>query len=211
LVEDDRFSPIEVAVLRLLMIDNHDSFTYNLVQMVRLHPVAVVVHRSDAITVARARDLRPDGLVIGPGPRDPAHAGVSKDLIATLGAEIPTLGVCLGLQCLNEVHGGRTVRTAPVHGKVSEIVHGGRGLFAGLPSPLRVARYHSLAAEPAPAALREDLEITARTNDGVIMGLSHRRLPLHGVQFHPESFLTDHGAAMIANFLAQIAAAEALT
>lgn len=195
----------------LLVIDNHDSFTYNLVQMFRLHPVEVIVRRSDAISVVGARALRPDALVVGPGPRDPAHAGASRDLIATLGTEIPTLGVCLGLQCLNEVHGGRTVRTAPVHGKVSEIEHGGRGLFAGLPSPLRVARYHSLVAEPAPAALREDLEVTARTADGVIMGLSHRRLPLHGVQFHPESFLTDHGAPLIANFLARVRAAEAVS
>ncbi len=186
------------------MIDNHDSFTYNLVQMFRLHPVSVVVRRNDAITVQEARDLAPDCLVISPGPRDPAHAGISSDLIAALGAEIPTLGVCLGLQCLNEVHGGRTVRTEPVHGKVSDVTHTGGGLFAGLPSPLRVARYHSLAAEPTANALRDDLDITARTDDGVIMGLSHRRLPLHGVQFHPESFLTAHGDRLIANFLAQV-------
>jgi len=184
-------------VATLLMIDNYDSFTFNLVQMFRLHPVAVVVRRSDAITAAEVRELAPDYLVVGPGPRDPAHAGLSSELMAEFGGKIPTLGVCLGLQCLNEVHGGRTVRTRPVHGKVSEVDHTGRGLFAGLPSPLRVARYHSLAAEPA----SDDLEITARTDDGVVMGLSHRRAPLHGVQFHPESFLTEHGARLVANFL----------
>ncbi len=182
------------------MIDNYDSFTYNLVQMFRLHPVEVVVRRSDAITVGEARELAPDYLVVGPGPRDPAHAGVSRDLIAALGTTIPTLGVCLGLQCFNEVYGGRTVRAVPVHGKTSQVEHSGGGLFAGLPSPLRVARYHSLAVEPAAAALGRDLEITARTSDGVIMGLSHRRVPLHGVQFHPESFLTEHGGLLVATF-----------
>ncbi len=186
------------------MIDNHDSFTYNLVQMFRLHPVDVVVRRSDGVTVGEARDLAPEFLVVGPGPRDPAHAGISSEFIAEFGASIPTLGVCLGMQCLNEVHGGRTVRTTPVHGKVSSIDHDGSGLFANLPTPLRVARYHSLAAEPTAAALAGDFRVTARTTDGVIMGLSHRHLPLHGVQFHPESFLTEHGDRLVANFLAEI-------
>jgi anthranilate synthase component 2 len=189
-------------VATLLMIDNYDSFTFNLVQLFRQHPVDVVVRRADAIDVPSARALDPDYLVVGPGPRDPAHAGASRDLIAALGAEIPTLGVCLGLQCLNEVCGGRTVRTRPVHGKTSLVDHDGTGLFAGLPSPLRVARYHSLAAEPAAAALRDDLAITARSRDGVIMGLSHRRWPLHGVQFHPESFLTECGPDLVASYLA---------
>jgi len=185
----------------LLMIDNYDSFTYNLVQMFRIHPISVEVRRSDAITATEVRSLAPDYLVIGPGPRDPDHAGCSCQLIAEFGPVIPTLGVCLGMQCLNEVRGGRTVRTSPVHGKVSEIEHNGHGLFAGLPSPLRVARYHSLAVEPTAAALAECLDITATTADGVIMGISHRDMPLHGVQFHPESFMTEHGAQLIANFL----------
>jgi len=183
------------------MIDNYDSFTYNLVQMFRQHPVEVEVRRSDAVTVAEVRRLAPDYLVVGPGPRDPDHAGCSCQLIAEFGLSIPTLGVCLGMQCLNEVHGGRTVRTTPVHGKVSAVNHEGHGLFAGLPSPFKVARYHSLAVEPAVAALEECLEITATTADGVIMGLSHREAPLYGVQFHPESFMTEHGATIIANFL----------
>ena len=193
---------------RLLVIDNHDSFTYNLVQMLRLHPVTVEVRRNDAISVTEARTMAPAGVVISPGPGGPAGAGVSRPLIAALGTRVPILGVCLGMQCLNEVYGGRTVRTAPVHGKTSAIEHTGRGLFAGLPSPLRVARYHSLAAEPSAAALRDELEITARTTDGVIMGLSHRRAPLHGVQFHPESFLGEHGARLIGNFLALLPALE---
>ena len=189
---------------RLLLVDNYDSFTFNLAQMFRLHPVDVDVRRSDAVDVAAARALAPDYLVIGPGPGGPDQAGCSRDLIAALGAAVPTLGVCLGLQCLGEVHGGRTVRTAggPVHGKTSLVSHQGRGLFAGLPSPLRVMRYHSLAVSFADAGPPADLEITARTDDGVIMGLSHRTAPLHGVQFHPESFLTEHGHALVANFLA---------
>lgn len=185
----------------LLVIDNHDSFTYNLVQMFRAYPVQVDVRRADAVTVAEIGDLAPDYLVVGPGPRDPAHAGVSCAALRQIAPHVPTLGVCLGLQCLNEVHGGRTVRCEPVHGKVSLVRHEGRGLFAGLPSPLRVARYHSLCAEVAPAALRDVLEVTARTDDGVIMGLSHRSLPIHAVQFHPESFLTDHGDRLIAAFM----------
>jgi anthranilate synthase component 2 len=191
------------------MIDNYDSFTYNLVQLLRPLGVEVIVWRCDTITVADARTLDPDYLVIGPGPRDPRHAGASRELIAALGPEIPTLGVCLGLQCLNEVLGGRTVRTLPVHGKTSLVTHDGTGVFAGLPSPLRVARYHSLAADPAPVALREHLTVTARTDDGVIMGLAHRRWPVHGVQFHPESFLTERGRDLVANFLALARCREA--
>jgi len=187
---------------KLLVIDNYDSFTYNLVQMFRGYPVAVEVRRADAVTVAGIAALAPDYLVVGPGPRDPDHAGVSRAALRDLGPTVPTLGVCLGLQCLNEVHGGRTVRCQPIHGKVSAIEHGGGGLFAGLPSPLRVARYHSLCAEPAAEALRATLEVTARTSDGVIMGLSHRRAPIHAVQVHPESFLTEHGDRLIAAFMA---------
>ncbi|MEZ4386266.1 MAG: aminodeoxychorismate/anthranilate synthase component II [Candidatus Krumholzibacteriia bacterium] len=186
----------------LLVIDNYDSFTYNLVLMFRAYPATVDVRRADAVGLDDLDRLAPDYLVIGPGPRDPAHAGISCAALGHLPAHIPALGVCLGLQCLNEVHGGRTVRCTPMHGKVSPITHAGRGLFAGLPSPLRVARYHSLAAEPAAEALQDTLEVTARDADGTIMGLSHRRRPVHAVQFHPESFLTEHGDRLIAAFMA---------
>jgi anthranilate synthase component 2 len=202
--------PIDGAdVATLLMIDNFDSFTYNLVPMFRRRGLDVVVRRSDAIDETGARELAPDYLVIGPGPGAPAQAPLSCRLITSFAPRIPTLGVCLGMQCLNEVHGGRTVRCAPVHGKTTLIEHDRTGLFAGLPTPLRVARYHSLAVVPSADALNDELAITARAADDVIMGLAHRRHPLHGVQFHPESFLTDHGDRLIDNFLA-LGPAEAM-
>jgi anthranilate synthase/aminodeoxychorismate synthase-like glutamine amidotransferase len=186
----------------LLVIDNYDSFTYNLVQMFRQYPLEVRVHRSDAVDLEDVEALSPDYIVISPGPRDPAHAGISMPLIAALHVRTPILGVCLGMQCINEVFGGRTVRSPrPLHGKTSAIHHTGRGLFAGLPSPFRAARYHSLAVEPDAAALQGELIITAHTRDRIVMGLSHRHYPLHGVQFHPESFLTDHGFGLVENFL----------
>lgn len=186
----------------LLVIDNYDSFTYNLVQMFRRYPLDIRVARSDAIDPAGVAALVPDYILISPGPRDPAHAGVSMPLIRQWHAKVPILGVCLGMQCINEVFGGRTVRaTQPRHGKTSAVVHDGRGLFAGLPSPFQAARYHSLMAAPAPDALRDHLTITARTADGTIMGLEHRRHPLCGVQFHPESFLTEQGFTLVENFL----------
>jgi anthranilate synthase/aminodeoxychorismate synthase-like glutamine amidotransferase len=186
----------------LLMIDNYDSFTYNLVQMFRRYPLAIRVHRSDAVSLADVEALAPDYIVISPGPRDPVHAGISMPLIASWHDRVPMLGVCLGMQCINEVFGGRTVPSPrPLHGRTSAIHHSGGGLFAGLPSPFKAARYHSLAVEPDAAALQGELVITARTRDRIVMGLSHRRHPLHGVQFHPESFLTDHGFALVENFL----------
>lgn len=186
----------------LLVIDNYDSFTYNLVQMFRRYPLEVRVHRSDAVDLEDVEALSPDYIVISPGPRDPAHAGISMPLIAARYARTPILGVCLGMQCINEVFGGRTVRSPrPLHGKTSAIHHTGRGLFAGLPSPFRAARYHSLAVEPEATALQGELIITAHTRDRIVMGLSHRNYPLHGVQFHPESFLTDHGFGLVENFL----------
>ena len=186
----------------LLVIDNYDSFTYNLVQMFRQYPLEVCVHRSDKIDLTTVERLAPDYILISPGPRDPAHAGISMALIAAWHTRVPILGVCLGMQCLNEVFGGRTVRSPrPRHGKTSEVFHDGRGLFQGLPNPFKAARYHSLAVEPQAAALRGELTITARTRDQIVMGLSHRRHPLHGVQFHPESFLTDSGYRLIENFL----------
>lgn len=187
----------------LVVIDNYDSFTYNLVQMFKPYPLEISVFRSDQVTVDEVAELRPDYLLISPGPKDPAHAGISCAAIRHFFRKIPILGVCLGMQSINEVFGGRTVRsTQPLHGKTSAVLHEGQGIFKGLPSPFRAARYHSLATAPDEAALTRDLTITARTTDGVIMGLSHRRWPLNGVQFHPESFLTERGDRLIANFLA---------
>jgi anthranilate synthase component 2 len=185
-------------VRRLLVIDNYDSFTYNLVQMFMAHPLDIRVVRADAVTPAAARSAAPDYLLISPGPRDPVHAGQSIPLILAFYERIPVLGVCLGLQCMNEAFGGRTVRApVPVHGKTSRVRHGGSGLFEGVPSPFRVARYHSLMAAETPP----ELTVTARSEDDVVMGLSHRSRPLHGVQFHPESFLTEWGERIVGNFL----------
>jgi anthranilate synthase component 2 len=185
-----------------LVIDNYDSFTYNLVQMFRHYPLEIKVFRSDQIDLDQIDDLNPDYLLISPGPKDPAHAGISMPLIKAWHRRVPILGVCLGMQCINEVFGGRTVRSPrPLHGKTSTIHHDARGLFRDVPSPFQAARYHSLMIEPDPTALQGDLTITARTKDQVIMGISHRSYPLHGVQFHPESFLTHHGFVMIENFL----------
>ncbi|MFP4031486.1 MAG: anthranilate synthase component II [Desulfococcaceae bacterium] len=184
---------------KLLVIDNTDSFTFNLVQMFRRFPLDITVVRSDRITPEAAEALEPDYLLISPGPRDPAHAGVSLPLLRTLGRRIPTLGVCLGMQCVNEVYGGRTERApAPVHGKVSEVRHDGSGILAGVPSPFRAARYHSLAVRMATGG---PLLATAHSPDGVVMALRHPRLPLFGVQFHPESFLTENGLTIVENFL----------
>ncbi|BBO90456.1 anthranilate synthase component II [Desulfosarcina ovata] len=186
----------------LLAIDNYDSFTYNLVQMFMRYDLSIDVVRSDQVTLQQVAAMRPDYLLVSPGPKDPAHAGISKRLIERFYQTIPIFGVCLGMQCINEVFGGRTVRApAPMHGKTSRVIHHQEGLFCGIPSPFRVARYHSLAVEPSAAALKDALVVTGRTGDGTIMGLSHRFCPLHGVQFHPESFLTEHGFGVIENFL----------
>ena len=182
----------------LLVLDNYDSFTFNLVQMFRAYPLKISVVRADKITVQEVAAQRPDYILVSPGPKDPAAAGISVPLIAKLHREFPIFGVCLGMQSMNEAFGGVTERAPlPMHGKTSEIRHEERGVFAGLPSPIKVARYHSLAV----ANVNPALEITARAADGVIMGLSHREYPLHGVQFHPESFLTEQGFPMIENFL----------
>lgn len=184
---------------RLLVIDNHDSFTYNLVQMFRCYDLAVSVHRTDAVTLEQVDALNPDYLLISPGPRDPEHAGISKPLISHCYRRIPILGVCLGMQCINEVFAGVTIRAPlPMHGKTSRVHHGASGLFAGVPAPFFAARYHSLAVRIADGS---PLEVTAESEDGVVMGLSHCQWPLHGVQFHPESFLTAHGFQLVENFL----------
>jgi anthranilate synthase component 2 len=184
--------------MRLVMIDNYDSFTYNLVQLFYEFDLEVLVFRHDAVSLPQIDALQPDWICISPGPKAPAQAGISRAVISRFYQEIPILGVCLGHQAINEVFGGATVKApVPVHGKCHQVFHHGRGIFAGLPSPFAAARYHSLMASPH----SPELEVTARTEDGVIMGLSHRRYPLHGVQFHPESFLTEHGHALAENFL----------
>lgn len=182
----------------LFVLDNYDSFTFNLVQMFRAYPLEITVIRADKITVPEVAERRPDYIVVSPGPKDPAAAGISVPLIQGLYREIPIFGVCLGMQSMNEAFGGMTIRAPlPMHGKTSDVSHEQRGVFAGLPNPVKVARYHSLAV----AYVNPAFDITARASDGVIMGLSHREYPLHGVQFHPESFLTEHGFPMVENFL----------
>jgi anthranilate synthase component 2 len=184
--------------MRLVMIDNYDSFTYNLVQLFYEFDLEVLVFRHDAISLAEIAALKPRWLCISPGPKAPAQAGISKAVIAHFYQQLPILGVCLGHQAINEVFGGATRQApVPVHGKCHQVFHTGRGIFQGLPSPFGAARYHSLMAVPN----SPDLEVTAWTADGVVMGLSHRQFPLHGVQFHPESFLTSHGPQLAANFL----------
>lgn len=186
--------------MNITMIDNYDSFTYNLVQYLGELGATVRVYRNDAVTVEQIAAEEPTAIVVSPGPCDPAHAGISKEIIATLGPRIPTLGVCLGHQCLGEVFGGRVVRAPEImHGKTSLIYHNGRELFVDLPSPFEAIRYHSLIVERA--GLPECLEVTAQTSDGLIMGLRHVDFPIWGVQFHPESILTRAGKDILRNFL----------
>ncbi|HEX5471389.1 MAG TPA: aminodeoxychorismate/anthranilate synthase component II [Lacipirellulaceae bacterium] len=185
----------------LLLIDNYDSFVHNLARHFERLGQATVVARNDAVDVPAVREMRPDAIVISPGPCTPSEAGVSLDLVRELHATVPILGVCLGHQVITEALGGRVVRApAPVHGQASVIEHCGTGLFDGLPSPMRVGRYHSLVAEST--SLIEPLRPTAWTGDGVVMALEHAALPVFGVQFHPESILTEGGYRLLANFLA---------
>ena len=185
----------------LLVIDNYDSFTYNLVQYFGELGAEIAVKRNDEITLEESRLLKPERIVISPGPCTPNEAGISNDVIRTFGASTPILGVCLGHQCMGQVFGGDVIR-APrlMHGKTSPILHNGEGVFAGLPNPFEATRYHSLVVkrETFPAAL----EITAETAEHEIMGLRHREYPMHGVQFHPESILTLEGKKLLGNFLA---------
>jgi len=186
--------------VRMLLIDNYDSFTYNLVQAFAALGAEVIVHRNDAISVAEARKIDATHLVISPGPGRPEDAGVSLDMIAAFAGTIPTLGVCLGHQCLVTHFGGEIVRADRLmHGKTSMAKHDGKTIFQGLPEPLEVGRYHSLCAEQE--NLPEVLELTAQTERGEIMGVRHKELPLEGVQFHPESVLTPAGDQLMANFL----------
>ena len=187
--------------MRLLMIDNYDSFTFNLVQYLGELGAEVEVHRNDALSVADALAREPDGVVISPGPGEPKDAGISMDTVrACAERRLPLLGVCLGHQAIGEAFGGRIVRARSImHGKVSEVSHDGQGLFAGLPNPFEATRYHSLVIDEA--SCPDVLEITARTEDREIMGVRHRELPLEGVQFHPESIMTAEGKQLLRNFL----------
>ena len=184
----------------LLVLDNYDSFTYNLVQYLQVLQPDVTVYRNDAVTVRDVRDMSPDAIVISPGPCTPHEAGISVDLIRAVGPTVPTLGVCLGHQSIGAAFGGRVIR-APVlmHGKTSPIAHDERRLFANLPNPFEATRYHSLIV--ARDGLPDELEVTAQSSDGLIMGMQHRTHPIYGVQFHPESILTAAGPALLRNFL----------
>lgn len=188
----------------ILLLDNYDSFVHNLARYLRELGEEVEVRRNDRVTVEEVRALEPTHLVISPGPCTPAEAGVSTPLLRELGAEVPVLGVCLGHQCVGAAFGGRVVRARrPMHGKTSRIRHAGGGLFTGLPDPLTATRYHSLVVERS--SLPGDLEVIAWTEEedgGEVMGLRHRERPVWGVQFHPEAVLTEHGHALLANFLA---------
>ncbi len=188
---------------RILVIDNYDSFTYNLVQYLGELGAEPVVHRNDAIDADEAMALEPDAVLVSPGPGTPADAGVSNDVIRRFTGVRPVLGVCLGHQCIGEVFGGEVVRApAIMHGKTSLIRHQGAGVFAGLPDPLEATRYHSLIVDRA--SVPDVLEITAESDDGLVMGLRHREHAVEGVQFHPESILTVGGHDLMANFLTSL-------
>ena len=187
----------------ILVIDNYDSFTYNLVQYLGEMQARLEVRRNDQISIGQIDQLHPERILISPGPCSPRESGLSNDVIRTFGPRLPLLGVCLGHQCIGQVYGGRVV-AAPelMHGKTSPISHTGVGVFAGMPNPFDATRYHSLVVERD--SLPDALEITAETSDGVIMGLRHRDWAVEGLQFHPESVLTDVGPALLANFLAAL-------
>jgi anthranilate synthase component 2 len=195
--------------MRLLMIDNYDSFTYNLVQYLAEFGAEVEVHRNDAGTVEMVLKGAPAGVVISPGPGDPGGAGVSLEMVAACAERgLPLLGVCLGHQSIGMAFGGRIVRARSImHGKISEIRHDGRGVFAGIESPFTATRYHSLVIDEA--SCPDELEITARTDDGEIMGVRHLEKPIEGVQFHPESIMTECGKALLKNFIERCAQAAA--
>jgi anthranilate synthase component 2 len=184
----------------LLMIDNYDSFTYNLVQYFGELGEDVHTHRNDEITLEQIRAMKPDRICISPGPKAPAQAGISVEVLKQLKGELPILGVCLGHQAIGEAFGGKVIRAKQVmHGKTSLVAHTGEGVFKGLPSPFTVIRYHSLAIERA--SLPACLEVTAWTDDGEIMGVRHKEFDIEGVQFHPESILSEHGHQLLKNFL----------
>ncbi len=186
----------------LLLVDNYDSFTYNLYQYLSELGAEVVVRRNDQLTLDEVATLQPTQIVISPGPCTPNEAGLSCQIVKTFGSMIPTLGVCLGHQAIGQVYGGRVIRAPePMHGKTSLMYHQGQGVFQNLPTPFEANRYHSLIVERE--TLPDELEITAETDDGLIMGLRHRRYPVEGVQFHPESIMTPMGKNLLRNFLAK--------
>ena len=187
----------------ILVVDNYDSFTYNLVQYLAQAGAVVRVHRNDALGIDDIVALDPEGILISPGPGTPDQAGISLPIVRELAGRFPIFGVCLGHQTIGQVYGGRVVRASRLmHGRTSPILHRGEGVFRGLPSPFAATRYHSLLVERE--SLPDVLAITAETEEGEIMGLRHRELDVEGVQFHPESFLTEHGHALIGNFLARL-------
>ena len=188
------------TIVMFLLIDNYDSFTYNLVHYLGEEGAEILVKRNDALSAEAAMALKPQGIVLSPGPCDPDKAGICLDLIRLAAGRVPVLGVCLGHQAIGQNFGGRVVRApAPMHGKVSDIRHGAKGVFEDIPSPFHATRYHSLIV--ARDGLPDCLEVTAETADGLIMGLQHRSHPIFGVQFHPESIASEHGHLLLRNFL----------
>ncbi len=185
---------------KILLVDNYDSFTYNLLHYLSELGAKVEVVRNDTLTPAAILKKKPDGIVLSPGPCTPNEAGVCLDLITLAKGKVPILGVCLGHQSIAQALGGKVVRAKkPMHGKVSEVKHTGKGVFKGIPSPFKATRYHSLIADKK--SLPKDVMITAETKDGIIMGLQHKKFAIHGVQFHPESIASEHGHAILKNFL----------
>jgi len=187
----------------ILMIDNYDSFTYNLVQYIGQLGGEVMVHRNDAVTIDEIRKVKPDAIVLSPGPCTPKEAGICVEVIRELGATIPILGVCLGHQAVGYAFGGEVIRAQRImHGKTSQVINDGRTIFTGLPNPLVAGRYHSLILKKE--SLPDCFEISAETEEGEIMGIRHKALPMEGVQFHPESILTPNGKRLLKNFLTMI-------
>jgi anthranilate synthase component 2 len=190
---------------RVFVLDNYDSFTFNIVQLLGRIGADATVARSDEVSVDDVRDARPDAIVISPGPSRPENAGISVALVRALGPSVPLLGVCLGYQAIGVAYGASVVRVAPVHGKASAVHHARGGSFADLPTPISAARYHSLAIDRD--SIPAELEVTAWSEDGVVMAVRHRVHPVEGFQFHPESILTDDGQALLTAFLARVAVA----
>ncbi len=186
--------------MRLVMIDNYDSFTYNLVQLFYEFDLEVAVFRNDRVSIEEIETMEPRWICISPGPKDPRHSGISRETVRRFAPRVPILGVCLGMQVINEVFGGKTLKApVPVHGKRTRVDHNGRGILSRIPSPFLAARYHSLCIQPR----SEDITVTAYSPDGVIMAIEHQLWPLFGVQFHPESFMSEHGIEIARNFLEQ--------